>query len=99
MLNGLKVTVIMPAYNAGKTLKVTYDALPKELVDDIILTDDKSSDSTSESPRVSESIPSSTRRTAATAATRRHATTLHSIAVPTSSSCCIPIISTRPDWF
>ncbi|MEZ2333311.1 glycosyltransferase family 2 protein [Mesorhizobium sp. RCC_202] len=48
MLNGLKVTVIMPAYNAGKTLKVTYDALPKELVDDIILTDDKSSDSTSE---------------------------------------------------
>lgn len=48
MLNGLKVTVIMPAYNAGKTLKVTYDALPRELVDDIILTDDRSSDNTSE---------------------------------------------------
>lgn len=46
MIDGLRVTVIMPAYNAGKTLKITFDALPKELVDDIILTDDKSSDNT-----------------------------------------------------
>jgi glycosyltransferase involved in cell wall biosynthesis len=48
MLNGLKVAVIMPAYNAEKTLRITYDALPKDLIDDIILTDDKSSDRTIE---------------------------------------------------
>lgn len=51
MLNGLKVTVIMPAYNAARTLKITYDCLPKELVDDVILTDDRSSDDTSEIAR------------------------------------------------
>ena len=36
----------MPAYNAEKTLKKTYDDIPKELVDDIILTDDCSADKT-----------------------------------------------------
>ena len=46
MLNGAKVTVIMPAYNAAATLEKTFNDLPKELVDDIILTDDYSSDAT-----------------------------------------------------
>ncbi len=36
----------MPAYNAEKTLKKTYDAIPHDIVDDIILVDDKSSDQT-----------------------------------------------------
>jgi glycosyltransferase involved in cell wall biosynthesis len=51
MLNGLKVAVIMPAYNAAATLKKTYANLPKELVDDVILTDDFSSDETVELSR------------------------------------------------
>ena len=36
----------MPAYNAEKTLKKTYDEIPKDIVDDIILTDDDSQDKT-----------------------------------------------------
>lgn len=41
-----KVIVVMPAYNAGKTLKLTYEAMPKEDVDLVILVDDGSSDET-----------------------------------------------------
>lgn len=36
----------MPAYNAEKTLKKTYDEILKDIVDDIILTDDASQDKT-----------------------------------------------------
>ena len=43
-----KVVVVMPAYNAEKTLERTVDDIPKEWVDDIILVDDCSSDGTVE---------------------------------------------------
>ena len=46
MLNGKKVVVVMPAYNAARTLRKTYDEIPRDIVDDIILTDDNSSDDT-----------------------------------------------------
>ena len=46
MLNGKKIVVVMPAYNAEKTLEKTYNEIYKEIVDEIILTDDKSSDNT-----------------------------------------------------
>ena len=46
MLNGKKVCVVMPAYNAEKTLQKTYDEIPKDIVDEIILTDDASRDNT-----------------------------------------------------
>jgi glycosyltransferase involved in cell wall biosynthesis len=46
MLNGKRICVIMPAYNAEKTLKKTYDEIPKDIVDDVILTDDASTDKT-----------------------------------------------------
>ena len=36
----------MPAYNAEKTLQKTYDEIPKDIVDEIILTDDASNDKT-----------------------------------------------------
>jgi glycosyltransferase involved in cell wall biosynthesis len=36
----------MPAYNAGKTLRITYDAIPRENVDQVILVDDGSRDDT-----------------------------------------------------
>ena len=48
MLNGKKTAVIMPAYNAEKTLEKTYNEIYKEIVDEIILTDDKSTDNTKE---------------------------------------------------
>ena len=46
MLNGKKIVVVMPAYNAEKTLEKTYNEIPKDIVDDIILTDDNSKDKT-----------------------------------------------------
>jgi glycosyltransferase involved in cell wall biosynthesis len=38
----------MPAYNAGKTLEKTYNEIPMDIVDDVILTDDRSTDDTVE---------------------------------------------------
>ena len=45
MINGKRIAVVMPAYNAEKTLEVTVGELP-DLVDICILVDDHSSDST-----------------------------------------------------
>jgi glycosyltransferase involved in cell wall biosynthesis len=41
-----QVGVVMPAYNAGRTLRPNYEALPKEHVNRIILADDGSTDHT-----------------------------------------------------
>jgi glycosyltransferase involved in cell wall biosynthesis len=46
MLEGHKIAVVLPAYNAARTLKRTYDEIPKQIVDDVILTDDASQDET-----------------------------------------------------
>jgi glycosyltransferase involved in cell wall biosynthesis len=46
MVNGKKVVVILPAYNAGRTLRKTYLEIPKDVVDEVILTDDASTDNT-----------------------------------------------------
>jgi len=51
MLNGKKIVVVMPAYNAEKTLEKTYAEIPFEIVDDVILVDDASRDRTSELAR------------------------------------------------
>jgi glycosyltransferase involved in cell wall biosynthesis len=41
-----RIVVVMPAYNAAKTLKMTYEDLPHDFVDTIILVDDGSRDET-----------------------------------------------------
>lgn len=46
MYKGKKVAVVMPAYNAAATLKKTYDEIPTDLVDEVILCDDASKDDT-----------------------------------------------------
>jgi len=46
MLNDKKIAVVMPAYNAAKTLLKTYNDIPRDIVDEIILVDDRSSDET-----------------------------------------------------
>ncbi len=46
MIRGKKITVVLPAYNAEKTLRMTFSEIPFDIVDDVILTDDKSSDNT-----------------------------------------------------
>ena len=48
MLANKKITVVLPAYNAAQTLKQTFDEIPHDIVDDIILTDDASQDATVE---------------------------------------------------
>lgn len=48
---GKKVIAVLPAYNAARTLKRTYDAIPKEWIDDVILVDDASADNTIEVAR------------------------------------------------
>jgi glycosyltransferase involved in cell wall biosynthesis len=46
MINNKKIAVVLPAYNAEKTLEKTYNEIPFNIVDEVILTDDKSSDAT-----------------------------------------------------
>ena len=46
-----KVVVVMPAYNAGRTLRMTYEELPKDTVSIVLLVDDGSTDETLEIAR------------------------------------------------
>src|ERR1051326_3944487 len=46
-----RVVVVMPAYNAGRTLRMTYEELPKDTVNLVILVDDGSTDTTLEVAR------------------------------------------------
>jgi len=46
MINKRKVVVVLPAYNAEKTLRKTYHEIPHDVVDEVILVDDNSSDET-----------------------------------------------------
>lgn len=46
MLNGKKIVVVFPAYNAGKTLEDTFAEIPFDLVDEVVLVDDASKDDT-----------------------------------------------------
>lgn len=48
MINGKKIVVVMPAYNAEQTLRKTYDEIPFDIVDEVIVTDDFSTDHTIE---------------------------------------------------
>ena len=48
MINNKKITVVMPAYNAGATLEETYNNIALDIVDEIILVDDCSIDNTVE---------------------------------------------------
>ncbi|MDH3349263.1 MAG: glycosyltransferase family 2 protein [Desulfobulbaceae bacterium] len=57
MINKHKVIVVMPAYNAERTIKSTYNEIPRDIVDEVILVDDKSSDNTAQ---VSKSLGIST---------------------------------------
>jgi len=51
MLHQKKVVVVMPAYNASKTLEMTYNEIPLDIVDEVILVDDASRDDTADRAR------------------------------------------------
>lgn len=48
MILGKKLIIVLPAYNAAKTIEKTYREIPFDIVDDVILVDDRSSDNTVE---------------------------------------------------
>jgi len=48
MYKGKKVVIVLPAYNAAKTLEKTYKEIPFDIVDEVVLVDDASKDNTSE---------------------------------------------------
>ena len=51
MINNKKIIVVLPAYNAAKTVEATVSEIPLSIVDDIILVDDASKDDTVEIAR------------------------------------------------
>lgn len=46
MINGKKIVIVLPAYNAELTLEKTYSEIPMDIVDEVLLVDDASRDST-----------------------------------------------------
>lgn len=46
MILGKKLVIVLPAYNAAKTIEKTYNEIPFDIVDEVVLVDDKSSDET-----------------------------------------------------
>ncbi len=46
MIGNQRVTVVLPAYNAARTLERTCNEIPRDIVDDVLLTDDASGDDT-----------------------------------------------------
>jgi len=51
MINNQTITVVLPAYNAEKTLEQTYREIPFDIVDNVILVDDRSRDNTIQKAR------------------------------------------------
>jgi glycosyltransferase involved in cell wall biosynthesis len=51
VFHGKKIVVVMPAYNAAKTIERTYREIPLDLVDEVVVTDDASRDETVEIAR------------------------------------------------
>lgn len=51
MIGGKKLAVVLPAYNAAKTLEMTYAEIPFDIVDEVVLVDDASRDNTIETAK------------------------------------------------
>jgi glycosyltransferase involved in cell wall biosynthesis len=51
VLNGKRIFVVMPAYNAARTLRRTCAELPRDIIGEVLIVDDRSSDSTVELAR------------------------------------------------
>jgi glycosyltransferase involved in cell wall biosynthesis len=48
MIQGKKLIVVLPAYNAAQTLESTFAEIPMDIVDEVVLVDDASSDNTTD---------------------------------------------------
>ena len=97
MFKEKKVIVVMPAYNAAKTLEKTWhEGMAQEIVDQVILVDDRSQD---ETVAIASTLPDTTVHTheknMGYGATRRRATAYRWSPAAISSSWSIRITSTR----
>ena len=76
MYNGKKVVVVLPAYNAALTMEKTIAEVPMDIVDELVLVDDNSTDNSIEVAQTWESgILSGTQKTGVMEATKKVATT------------------------
>lgn len=48
MILGKKLIIVLPAYNASRTLQQTYSEIPFDIVDEVVLVDDASKDATAQ---------------------------------------------------
>ena len=98
MIDGKRIAVVMPAYNAEKTLEMTVREL-SDLVDIKILVDDSSKDQTAALSKNLASRLSSTTPTTATAAISRPATAKRLPQAQMSWSWSILTTNTLRCWF
>ncbi len=96
MLKGKKIIVVMPAYNAARTLSATYHEVPHEIVDEVIMVDDKSYDETVQVAKKLGILTIQHDYNKGMAATRRPVTKLPWNGERISSLCCIPITNIPP---
>jgi len=101
MLKDKKIIVVMPAYNAAKTLKKTYEeVMAQDIVDLVILVDDASHDDTA---KIAASLPQTKvhihDRNSGYGPIRKPVTSLPLRQTVISSSWSIPIISIRRNSF
>ena len=97
MFRGKKVVVVMPAYNAARTLRQTHaEVMEQEIVDEIVLVDDASDDDTIAIARTLPGMSVHVQpRNRGYGANQKNVTSSPWRRTPTSSSWFIPIISTR----
>jgi len=94
VLNQKKIIVVLPAYNAAKTLQETYKEIPFDMVDDVILVDDASKDDTVEvAKQIGIKNIITHEKNKVMAVIRKHAMTKHFSWVLILLLCSIPIIN------
>ena len=98
MFRGKRIVVVMPAYNAARTLRQTHaEVMEQEIVDEIILVDDASNDETT---TIARTLPNTTVHVQPSnrgyGANQKNVTSSLWKRTPTSPSWFIPTTNTRP---
>jgi len=97
MLADRRICVVLPAYNAGRTLETTFREIPLDVVDDVILVDDASTDDTLEVAKRLGIFSVTHNANRGYGGNQKTCYRMPWSGAPTSSSCCIRTISTARD--